>query len=108
VSGDVEQPGVARVVGIERGISQSRRTVVVLSPAYLDDNMADFENVLAQTMGIKEGTYRVLPVRITDLDAARLPFRLSMLSMPDLAHPRRAQRELGRLVDALRSPLPRR
>jgi hypothetical protein len=108
VSGDVEQPGAARVVGIERGISQSRRTVVVLSPAYLDDNMADFENVLALTMGIEEGTYRVLPVRITDLDAARLPFRLSMLSMLDLAHPRRAQRELGRLVDALRSPLPRR
>ena len=108
VSGDVEQPGVARVVGIERGISQSRRTVVVLSPAYLDDNMADFENVLALTMGIEEGTYRVLPVRITDLDAARLPVRLSMLSMLDLAHPRRAQRELGRLVDALRSPLPRR
>ena len=32
VSGDVEEPGVARVVGIERGINQSRRTVVVPRP----------------------------------------------------------------------------
>lgn len=31
VSGDVEEPGVARVVSIERGLEQSRRTVVVLS-----------------------------------------------------------------------------
>jgi hypothetical protein len=30
VSGDVEEPGVARVVNVERGIKQAKRTVVVL------------------------------------------------------------------------------
>ncbi|MGB3218594.1 MAG: caspase family protein, partial [Anaerolineae bacterium] len=40
VSGDVETPGIARVVNIERGIRQAKRTVVVLSNAYLADNMA--------------------------------------------------------------------
>jgi len=50
VSGDVEEPGVARVVNIERGIRQAKRTVVVLSETYLADYVADFENVLAQTM----------------------------------------------------------
>jgi Caspase domain/TIR domain len=108
VSGDSGDPGVARLVNIERGIRQAKRTVVVLSEAYLADNMADFENVLGQTMGIQEGNYRLLPVKIESLEQARVPGRLSMLTTLDLAHPRRADREAERLVQALRGPLPRR
>ena len=108
VSGDVEEPGVARVVNVERGIRQARRTVIVLSEAYLADNMADFENTLAQTMGVQEGTYRLLPVKIAPLGDDRLPTRLSMLTTLDLIHPRRAEREFERLVQALRGPLPHR
>jgi hypothetical protein len=108
VSGDVEEPGVARVVNIERGIRQAKRTVIVLSDAYMADNMADFENVLAQTMGIREGTYRMLPVKIAPIDESQLPVRLSMLTTLDLAHPTRAAREFDRLVRALQGPLPRR
>ena len=108
VSGDSEAPGVARVVNIERGIRQAKRTVVVLSDAYLADNMADFENVLVQSMGIQEGAYRLLPVKFGALDESRLPVRLSMLTMLNLAHPARAEREFGRLVAALQGPLPRR
>ncbi len=106
VSGDVKEPGVAQVVGIERGIKQAKRTVIVLSEAYLVDHYADFENVLAQTMGIQEGTYRLLPVKIEPIDDCRLPLRLNMLTTLDLAHPHRASREFDRLVQALRGPLP--
>jgi hypothetical protein len=108
VSGDVEAPGAARVVNIERGIRQAKRTVIVLSEAYLADHMSDFENVLAQTMGIQEGAYRLLPVKIEAVEEGRLPTRLSMLTTLDLAHPRRAEREFERLVRALQGPLPRR
>jgi len=108
VSGDVEEPGVARVVNIERGIKHSKRTIIVLSPVYLEDNMADFENVVGQTMGIQEGTYRLLPVKIAPVDEGRLPVRLGMLSTLDFTRPRRAEREFGRLLRALRGPLPRR
>ena len=108
VSGDVEAPGVARVVNIERGIRQAKRTVILLSENYLADSMADFENVLAQTLGLQEGHYRLLPVKIGPLDASRLPTRLGMLTTLDLTHPRRAEREFERLVRALRGPLPRR
>lgn len=107
VSGDSADPGVARVVNVERGIRQAKRTIVALSPAYLEDHMADFENVLGQTMGIEEGTYRLLPVKIAAIDEGRLPTRLRMLATLDLAHPRRAEREFDRLVQALRGPLPR-
>lgn len=106
VSGDVEQAGVARVVNIERGISQAKRTIIVLSDNYLSDNMAEFENTLVQTMGIQEGTYRLLPVKKDSIDMSNLPTRLSMLTTLDLNHPRRAEREFERLIQALQSPLP--
>ena len=107
VSGDVEEPGVARVVNIERGIRQAKRTIVVLSETYLSNNsMAEFENTLGQTMGIQEGTYRLLPVKFTFIDSSRLPTRLSMLSSLDLSHPRRAERAWKRLIDALQGSLP--
>jgi len=99
---------MARVVNIERGIRQSKRTVIVLSEIYLLDNTADFENVLAQTMGVQEGAYRLLPVKIARIDEGQLPVRLSMLTALDMTHPQRAERELDRLVKALQGPLPRR
>lgn len=106
VSGDVEEPGVARVINIERGIRQAKRTIIVLSEAYLNHRMAEFENTLVQTMGIQEGTYRLLPIKAAPLDSSRLPTRLSMLTMLDLTHPRRVEREFERLIGALRGSLP--
>ena len=106
VSDDVQQPGVARVVNVERGIKQARRTLVVLSNKYLANNMGGFENILAQTLGIDEGTWRVLPVKIEEIDQGRLPVRLGLLASANLAHPTRADREFGRLIKALKGPLP--
>jgi len=108
VSGDVEAPGVARVVNIERGIRQSKRTVIVLSEAYLSDNMADFENVLGQTLGIQEGTYRLLPIKIGPVDENRLPARITMLATLNLGSSQRLEREMERLIQALQGPLPQR
>ena len=80
----------------------------MLSEAYLADSMADFENVLAHTVGIQEGTYRLLPVKIAEIDEGRIPIGLSQLTTLDLLHPRRAERELNRLIESLKGPLPRR
>ena len=108
ISGVVQAPGVALVVETERAIRQAKRTVVVLSNAYLADHMTDFENVLAQTLGIQEGAYPLLPIRIEAIAAEHLPMRLGMLTTLDLTHPYRSQTELARLVHALQQPLPRR
>jgi hypothetical protein len=105
VSGDAEQPGVARVVGVERGISQSRRTLLVLSRRYLADGMAEFENALAQTLGIEAASYPLLPVVIDEEALPLLPPRIRMLSTVNLAQPGRVDREFDRLIDALRRPL---
>jgi len=106
VSGDVETLGVARVVNIERGLTQSKRTVVVLSELYLADNIAQFENVLGQSMSIQEGNARLLIIKTAPIEENRLPFRLRQLTMANLSHPRRAKREFERVVKALQQPLP--
>lgn len=108
VSGDSVDPGVPHVVSIERGIIQAKRTVAVLSDVYLADHKADFESIMAQTKGIQEGSYRLLPVKIAPLDEGKLPLRINMLITLDLSHPRRAEREFDRLVQALKGPLPTR
>src|SRR5262249_46342181 len=107
VSEDVLQPGVERVVGIERGIRQAKRMLLVLSDQYLADNWVGFEGVLTQTKDINEGTYSLLPVRWCDIKQ-ELPGRLSMLEPVKLASPARAEREFSRLIAALKGPLPRR
>lgn len=107
VSGDSADPGVPVVVSAERGISQSKRTLVVLSPAYLADGVTDFENVVAQSLGVREGSYRLLPIKIQPIDDDTLPIRLGMLSTLDFTRPARATREWDRLTTALAGPLPR-
>jgi hypothetical protein len=106
ISRDVEELGVARVVSVERGLRQAKRTFVVLSEAYLDDTMLEFENTLAQTMGISDGRYRLVPVVIGDLSSRRLPERLSMLAALDLHRSRQPDRDHARLVAALKGPVP--
>jgi hypothetical protein len=97
---------VSRVVSIERGVSEAKRTVVLLSPAYVRDHMAEFENTLAQTLGLEEGRYRLLPMKIAPVADGELPLRIRMLSMLDVTHPRRGPGEIDRLIAALQGPLP--
>ncbi len=105
VSGDVEDPGVFRVVGVERGITRARRTVAVLSAAYLADEMTGFIDSLAQTRGLEQGLAQLLPVRFGEISAEQLPARLRMLVALDLGHRSRGRRNFNRLVKALHAPL---
>ncbi|NQE36684.1 TIR domain-containing protein [Microcoleus asticus] len=110
VSGDVDIPGVARLINIENGITQSKRTMIVLSETYLADNMAEFENALVQRMGVDEGRQRIVPIQFMPIDSnplPTLPRRIGQLEIINLAHPRRPQRQFDRLVQNLQEPLRR-
>ncbi len=108
VSDDVLEPGVDRVVSIPRGIQQAKRTLLVLSEAYVEDNWTHFEHVVGQTIGIQQGAYRILPIKITPLDERQIPIGLSRMVMIDLSNPRHLERRFDRLVRALQESLPRR
>jgi hypothetical protein len=107
VSGGTGDPGVPRLVNIERAFQQSKRIVVVLSPAYLANRMAEFEHLRAAMLGIERGEFRLLPIKIQAVEEEKLPGWLSMLTMLDFTHRRYGASELDRLVEALRGPLPR-
>jgi hypothetical protein len=106
VSGEVGIPGVARLINMENGITQSKRTIIVLSETYLADNMAEFENTLVHTMGFEEGSVRIVPIQFTPIDSNLLPPRLrsGYLETINLAHPRRPQAKFDRLVENLQKP----
>jgi hypothetical protein len=106
VSGLSGDPGVPVVVNTERGVRQARRTLLVLSPNYVADQVAEFENVLGQTMGLQEGKWRLLPVKIAPIPPGQLPTRIEMLGAVDLTNPYAARYALPRLIAALQGPTP--
>ena len=98
--------GEYQVVSTDIAIEQSRRTLLLISDDYLQNNVATFENALAQQMGIEEGTHRVIPVYYKEpFNRTLLPTRFSFLKGVDLNHKYRAEKELTRLIYALKSPL---
>ncbi len=104
VAHDVEQAGIARVVNIERAVRESKFTVMVLSSAYLKDRMAEFTDIIAQTLGVDEGQYRLLPVLIEPVE---LPPRLAIYEAVNFTNPKRVESQFERLVRALLGPVPR-
>src|SRR5262245_50569612 len=69
--------GVPRLLEFERAIQQSKRTLIVLSPAYLSDDFGRFTDLLMQSFGAESGTWPVIPLIITPVT---LPPRLAMLN----------------------------
>jgi hypothetical protein len=119
VAGDSADPGVPRLVSVERGITQAKRTVAVLSDAYLADNDAEFQNLVAQTLGVDRAEWRLIPVSFGTFDRSKLPARLSLLTALELGVPRdrdltaaspvasrRGDRAMQRLIAALAGPVP--
>jgi hypothetical protein len=90
-------PGELLVSEIERGISSSRFTVVVLSPAYLEDRWAVFGEQLASHLNVRDS--RIIPLMIAE---CRLPLRLDARVALDFTK-RPWSSEVRRLRDRVRS-----
>jgi hypothetical protein len=58
--------GAPIVTEMERAVVQSRYTVGVLSPSYLKGNFTEFENVLAQHLGLEQSQLRFIGVMRED------------------------------------------
>ncbi|HAC62027.1 MAG TPA: hypothetical protein DCF68_00465 [Cyanothece sp. UBA12306] len=68
---------------MERAVEQSRYTLSILSPAYLESNFTDLENVLAEHLGLETSQRRLLAIIRTEC-TPRLGMRSRlMLDMTD-------------------------
>ncbi len=113
MTGRVEEPGVPTVVGIQRAVELSRRTIVVLSRDYLASAWAALENVAAQHLSVEERRARLLPVVIDDalLDWERhltreVPLGLRQLTPLDLVDEIFGEENLARLPEIVKQPIP--
>lgn len=68
--------GVPRIQEFQRAIQQSRRTLLVVSPAYVADDFSQFVELLGQSYGQDTQTWPVIPLM---LEPTPLPPRLAML-----------------------------
>lgn len=65
----------------ERAVQQSRYTVLVISPAWLDSSWQAFDELLTSSFGMETRTWRAIPLLIAPCE---LPPRLRMLVKVDL------------------------
>ncbi len=111
VSGEVEEPGVALVLGIERAIEQSKRMVAVISRVYLADAWTGFQEMMAAHLSVQEQKARMLPLviepelmapdgRTLGRDVALHLAALTPLNLHD-----HHVDQMARLIRALQSPL---
>lgn len=93
------RPGVAVLNETERCISESRKVLVLLSPAYVAENITEFEGLLVQHKDPAARLRRLIPVK---LEACEPPGRIALLGALDMTDPARRESQLGRLIEALR------
>lgn len=88
--------GVPRIAQFEQAVIASHRTLLVLSPAYLGDDVAQFVDILAQTYGLHQNTWQIIPLILRPVP--NLPPRLAMLHGLDATHPADHDKVVARLA----------
>jgi hypothetical protein len=95
------RPGAARVDEVARAVTSSRKTLLVLSPAYVDSEWAEFGNQMVQSLDPAARDLRLIPLLKARCE---LPLRVRHLTAVDLADPVDAAIAWGRLLGALGAP----
>jgi tetratricopeptide (TPR) repeat protein len=90
--------GAPIVMEMERAILESRKTVPVLSPAYLKSGWTEFESLMFQTLDAANRNRRVLPVIF---ETCELPLRIKYMNCINFANPDDVGIEWERLSRAL-------
>lgn len=95
--------GVPRLVEFERAIKHSKRTLLILSPAYLAEQFIQFVDLLVQTYGLETATWPTVPLVLRPVE---LPPRLAMLGRLDATDPKDWDSIIERLCAELERPVP--
>ena len=97
------EPGAPSIMEMERAVLQSRKTVLVLTPEYLQSEWAEFENILVQTLDPAAHRGRLVPVLLAPCD---LPLRLEILTYVDFTSAQAQADNISRVVTSIRRRLP--
>jgi len=92
------EPGAPKPTETERAIVTSRKTILVLTPAYLTDGWDEFQNLLLQTLDPANQQRRLLPLI---KEACDLPPRLNLLTPVNFADPELAPLRLAAVANCV-------
>jgi hypothetical protein len=94
--------GVASLVNVERAVDNSRHTLPVLTPAWVESKWTEFEELLTQTDDPAARRRRLLSLLLKDCQPPR---RIRMLTYADFRQEARRETQLGRVIRAVRGEL---
>ena len=92
------QPGAPSVTEMERAVLTSRKTVLVLTPAYVASAWTEFETLMLQTLDPAARQRRIIPLLKARVE---LPLRIRYLNYLDFSDPQDEALAWTRLLDAL-------
>ncbi len=95
--------GAPGVKEMERCIEKSRKTVLVLTPAYLKSDWTEFESLMLQTLDPANQKRRLIPML---KERCNLPLRLKYLTYLNFVDPYDWNLEWQKLLKALGAPNP--
>jgi len=93
--------GAPRAAEVERAATRSRHTLLVLTPAYLADEWAEFSDLLVQALDPAERQRRLVPLLKARCD---LPLRIRHLTYVNFADPEEPEWAWVQLLTALGAP----
>ena len=96
---DTSVLGAPIVLEMARAVEQSRYTLAVLSPAYLESSFTELENVLAEHLGLEEARRRLLCVLRVPTE---VPLRIRARAWIDMTDDAAFDETAARLCDELR------
>lgn len=89
------KPGKPRLVNIEQAVKHSRKTLIVLTPAWIEDKWKEFEALLLQSDDPAGRKGRMIPLRLKPCEAPR---RIDILTEIDFTQPSEDESQLQRLI----------
>jgi len=95
--------GQPKILEFERAIRESKRILLVLSPAYFADNVNQFIDLMTESYGLDTDTWPVIPLILKPVE---LPLRLSMLMKVNATNPEEWEEAIKHLCTDLKHPVP--
>ena len=96
--------GASSIKEMERGVTQSRKTLLVLTPEYLKSDWTKFEALMTQTISPANRDLRVVPILRKNCS---LPVSIGYMNYVDFANSKNKEFAWKRLVDAVVGRPPR-
>jgi hypothetical protein len=89
--------GAPSVTEMERAVKNSWKTILVLTPNYIDSAWSEFESIMIATLDPAGRERRILPILLERCD---IPVRISYLTFLDFSNPSNSKLQWTRLIEA--------